>query len=342
MWPALRGLVMFYFIRGQLATARELGEELLTLARSAQDHAMLVEAHHALGWTLFWRGEFARAGEVLAEGVATYDRERHGAHAFLYGQDPGISSLVAWALALWHLGYSNEARTKMEQALGLARELAHPYTLAFTLFAAAWFHMHLRDARGAQELADAAIAIAAEQEFPHARAIATAMRGWALVEQGQVEEGIAEMHQGLVAADTIGATIDGLSIMGLLAEACGRTGHTENGVAELARALERARAIEGCYYEAELHRIEGELLLKRSHENGGEAEACFLYALEVARRQQARSVELRAATSLARLLRDEGRRAEARDVLAPVYAWFSEGFDTRDLVEAKALLEELG
>src|SRR5262249_35713242 len=192
-----------------------------------------------------------------------------------------------------------------------------------------------------QERAEAGMALASEKGFPQYLAIGMVMRGWALTMQGQGEEGIAHLHQGLAAFRAAGAEISRSRDLGLLAEAYGKVGQTEAGLTALAEALAVVDKTGERYWEAELHRLKGELLLALSTDKTTEAEACFHQALDIARRQEAKSLELRAATSLSRLWQQQGKRAASYDLLAPVYGWFTEGFDTADLQKAKALLDEL-
>ena len=226
------------------------------------------------------------------------------------------------------------------EALARAQELAHPFSLAFARHFAARMHQLRREARAAQEQAAAAIALSREQGFAFFLAVGTIVRGWALAAQGQTAEGIAQIQQGLAAHRATGAGLDRAHHLALLAEAYGRASQAGMGLEVLAEAL-----AEGCnhgerYYEAELYRMQGQLRMARAVECDGEAEACFQQALQVARRQKAKSLELRAAISLSRLWQ-QGKRKEARQLLDPIYRWFTEGFDTADLQEAKALLDEL-
>jgi predicted ATPase len=207
-------------------------------------------------------------------------------------------------------------------------------------------HHLRRRMQATQEMAEATIALSTEHGFPHWLAQGVIYRGWALAEQGQREEGIAQMREGLAAWRAVGAEMGRPYYLALLAEVHGEEGQAEAGLALLAEALATIKETRECNYEAELYRLKGELLLMMGDETEAEvsfhqAESCFQHAIEVARRQSAKSWELRAATSLSRLWKKQGRREEARQLLAEIYGWFTEGFDTPDLKEAKALLEEL-
>jgi tetratricopeptide (TPR) repeat protein len=256
--------------------------------------------------------------------------------------DPeGARRIVDPALTLWLLGYPEQSLRRSQEALALAQGLSHPFSLAFALAFAAFLHQLRRDGQATHAQAEAVMTLAQEQGLPRFAAMGTILRGWALVEHGQPVEGIALIHQGLAAWQTAGQQLGRPHYLALLAEAYGRAGQVEDGLSALEEALAVAHTNGDCVHEAELYRLKGELLLARSTKHQAEAAACFHQALDVARRQQARWWELRAAMSLSRLWQRQGKRHEARQLLEPIYGWFTEGFDTADLQEAKALLEEL-
>jgi predicted ATPase len=286
-------------------------------------------------------GELTEAHAHLEQGIALYDPQQHRPLAFRHGRDPGVTSRFVAALVLWELGYSSQALQKSHEAITLARELSHAYSLVLALTWGAECHRFRREGHAAQERAEAAIALCTEQEFAQYLATGTILHGWALAEQGQHEAGIAQMRQGIAAHQATGAAV-GLQHLGLLAEAYGRGGQAEEGLTILAEALATVEKTGQRTHEPELHRIKGVLLLRQAVPDAFQAEACFQHALVVARRQQARSWELRTALSLSRLWQQHGKRAAARELLAPIYSWFTEGFDTADLQEARALLENLG
>jgi predicted ATPase len=249
---------------------------------------------------------------------------------------------------LWLLGYPDQAVASSQAALALAQQLAHPLTLAIALYLAAILHHLCRDALLTQARAEAGMTIATEQGFPQQLAYATTLQGWALAACGRGAESITQIQQGLAASQAIGAARDRPYHLALLAEVSAQVGQSTEGLEALTEGLEalaEALAIlpkSGVrWWEAELYRLKGALLLQHAVAQPKEVEACFQQALAVARRQQAKSLELRAAMSLARLWQQQGRRAEAYALLAPIYGWFTEGFDTADLIEAKALLHEL-
>jgi predicted ATPase/class 3 adenylate cyclase len=342
LFPVLWGLWYFYNTRAELQKAEELGKQLLTLAQQVQDRTLLLEAHHALWPTLFFLGELAAARGHLEQGMALYDLQDHRSHAFLYGgHDPGscCQSYTAWTL--WALGYPEQALKASDWALTLARELAHPASLAASLSYAAVLHQFRREREAVQQMAEALIALSTEQGDAERLARGTILRGWALFVQGQGTEGMMQMRQGLAALQATGGEVRRQLFLPLLAGAYGGIGQSEEGLNVLAEALAAVEKTGGRFYEAELYRLRGELLLARSAEHHTEAETCFRQGLNIARRQQAKSWELRAAMSLSRLWQQQGKQADARELLAPIYGWFTEGFDTADLQEAQALLEEL-
>jgi predicted ATPase len=343
LFRVLLGLWHAYGTRGEYQTRRALGEQLLSLAQHLQAPDLLLEAHHALWTTLLSGGELATAWPHLQQGMKLYDPQRHRTHAALYsGHDPGVCCRMQAAHSLWLLGYPDQAVVSMQAALALAQQLTHPLSLTMALRWAAVLHYLRREVPLTQARAEAAITMAIDQEFPQQVAIATPLRGWALAAQGQGKEGIAQIRQGLAAYRAMGVTMDRPEHLVLLAEASAQVGQTTEGLMTLARALTTLDQSDIRLWEAELYRLKGELLLQQTVTQAEEAAVCFEQALAIARRQQARSWELRAAMSLTRLWQRQGKRIEAHQLLAEVYDWFTEGFDTADLQEAKTLLEELG
>jgi class 3 adenylate cyclase/predicted ATPase len=341
LFPVLRGLWGYYFMRAELQTAQALGEQLLSLAHQVQDSAMLLAAHHTLGLTLFFMGAVASAQTHFAQGIALYDPKRHRASAFLYGEDIGVICRSHGAWTLWHLGYPDQGLVQNDEGVTLAQQINYPFSLAHAFELAAVFHSFRREVCAVQERAEAAISLAKEQGFPFWIAVGSLLRGWALAQQGRAKEGIAQITQGLMTYRTTGAELARPYWLALLAAAHGILGEPEAGLTVLTEALTQVDKTGERWCEPELYRLKGALLLQQSADNQVEAEACFHHVLAIARNQQAKSLELRAATSLARLWQRQGKRDEAWQVLAEVYNWFTEGFDTADLQEAKVLLEAL-
>jgi class 3 adenylate cyclase/predicted ATPase len=337
--PVLYGLWRFYLVRSQFHRARELGEALLRLAQQADDPALSVAAYYTLGATWLRFGALPAARRRLEEGITYYTPDQRRAPVFRTGHDPGVACRVHVALTLWLLGYPEQALARVHEALVLPHELSQTYSLAFARCAAALVSQCRRDVLAVQEYAEAAVALSTAQGFTQWAAWGTSMRGWALAMQDQDEEGMAQVRQGIAAYRATGAVLLVPYFCTLLADVFDHLGHTADGLQALAEAHTLVEQYEERWWEAEVYRLRGVLLLRQTGTPQAEAEACFQQALDVARRQEAKSLELRAAMSLARLWQQQGKRQEAHDLLAPVYHWFTEGFDTADLQEAKALLE---
>jgi class 3 adenylate cyclase/predicted ATPase len=342
LFPILAGLRRFYSLRGSFQIGQELGEQLLALATRLHHPLLGLEAHFALGNNAFWQGDLDIARGHFALGLALDVPQEQAAHTSLYGQEPRVTCLSYAAFTAWLLGYPDEGHRYSQEALSLAHVSSHPNTVAYALAWAANFHQARREIQVAQEMAEALIALSEEQRFLMWLDHGTCQWGWALAIQGQ-QEGLVSMRQGLTGRpDAPGAMMIRPLKFAWLAEAYGVNGQADEGLIVLAEAQDLVDSSGGRWYEPELHRLKGELLLQLSLDNHIQAVACFQKALDVARHQQAKSWELRAATSLARLWQSQGKRQAAYDLLAPVYGWFTEGFDTKDLQEAKGLLEVLG
>jgi class 3 adenylate cyclase/predicted ATPase len=343
LFPVLWGLARVHDSRGELKVGRELGEQLLTLAQRGKDSALLLEAHHEIWANLSALGELTSTWTHLEQGFTLYDPEKHQHHAFLYGgHDPGVCCGYHAAEVLWLLGYPDHALRRSQESLAMARELSHPSTMSFALNWAGWFHAHRGEARAVEALVRESDTLVTEQGFSRLRTLVTFLQGWLLVEQGHQGAGIAQMLKVLGSDQARGVSVrwNGHCVA-LLAEAYMKAGQTVEGLNVVTDALATAQRTECRYYEAELHRIKGELLLAQAGADEQEADACFQNALRVARSQSAKSLELRAAMSLNRLWRRQGKNSEAQKLLAEIYSWFTEGFDTADLKAAKVLLEEL-
>jgi predicted ATPase len=345
----MAGLRMVYLVRGELQKARELGDDLLRMGQSAPDPAVLLEAHCALGVTGFWLGEVVPARAYLEQSLTTLCTAQHtGFQHFGGGTVQGRVALLGYtAWSLWLLGYPEQALQRSQAALTLARESAQSYSLMLALSFDAGLHWFRRETPLAHERTEAALTLARQQEFPLFAAWETILQGWALVEQGHSAAGLVQMHQGLAASQATHAELMRPYWLALLAAAYGQVCQATAGFEALAEALTLVAHTGERWWEAELYRLQGELHLqagigsKAAAAASAAAEACFQQALAVARHQQAKSLELRAAMSLSRLWQQQGKRDEARALLAPIYGWFTEGLDTADLLEAKALLEAL-
>jgi predicted ATPase len=337
LFPVIWGLYQYWLARAVYGTAWELAEQLLAWAQRTNDPALLLPAHSALANILCFSGDLDRARSHAEQAIAIYVPEEHHRLAALYsGFDFGAADRGGLAANLWLLGYPDRAVQSARDGLTLARQLAHSSTIVLALNWEAMVHAHRRDAQRTRQQAEAAIAIA-EQELTPWLAWAMVLQGWAMAEQGEDEEGIARVRQGIAVWRAAGLACLLPHFLGLLAAAYARTGHTDEAFATVAEALAITEQTREEYAEAELHRIKGELL--RDPE---EAEASFRRAIEIARRKKAKSSELRAVISSSRLHDKHGERGEARQMLAGIYGWFTEGFDTADLKDAASLLQLFG
>ncbi len=344
-FPVLFGLWRFHLVRGEYAAAGEMTEKLQRLSECMPGSQQFLPAQQALGLTAFRLGAFADARAHLERAVDLYDPSIHGPENAqgVIGQDPGVASLAFLAWMLWHLGYPDQALQRSQEAVTLAREISHPYSLVFALHFGTSVHRFRREGALAQTQAEGVAALASEQGFPYFHAAGTYLRGWALAEQGHVEEGIADMLEGQRIWQESGIRQLG-QVSLLLAEAYGKLGRVEDGLAVLAQAEAELDKSNEKWWQAELLRARGELLLASkdgTDHTAQEITACFEDAIRVAHGQQAKSLELRSATRLAAFLQAHGKPDDAYRLLSNIYGWFTEGFDTPDLRATKVLLDEL-
>lgn len=354
LFQVLWGLCRFYLVRTPLQICRELGEQLLNLAQKQQDPTLLLEAYNSLGAALSHLGDLSQAQTYLERGLDIYNPRQHGSHALIYGQDPGIVCLSRMTWTLWCLGFPEQALGRKRQALALASELAHPFSKAFALVCVAILHQLRREVQATQEQAEATICLCTEQGFDFFRAMGVCLHGWALFSKGQTTEGIAQLRQGIEAWKATGAVLFMPYYLAMLAEMYSEIGQTEASLATLAEALSMVDKSGERFWEAEIYRLKGELLLKEQGDRtvmsavevwNAEHELSpkdyFNKAIDIARCQSGKSLELRATVSLCRLWQSQGKQEAARQMLTRIYDWFTEGFDTEDLKKAKALLKEL-
>jgi predicted ATPase len=348
-----------------------LGEQFLPVAQSQQDATLSLMVHTVMGDTLLWLGEFASAQAHLDHAIAFYDSEYHRDLAYHLGQDPGLAALGFAAQTLWFRGYPDQALERTRHVLSLAQALSHPLSLTDALGHVAFVHLFRREGQEAHARAEALLNLAHEYGFALWLGIGMSLQGWALVERDvlsdareQGKAGLAQLREGLTAMRAMGAEISVPLYLGALAQGYGQGGQAEEGLRVIAEALAMVEKNEEHWSEAELYRLKGELTLHKSRVGGAhhagtvteagtvgrahptatakdEAEVCFLKAIAIAQKQQAKSLELRATVSLARLWQQQGKRAEAHHMLSEIYNWFTEGFYTKDLQEAKGLLDEL-
>jgi DNA-binding winged helix-turn-helix (wHTH) protein/predicted ATPase len=352
--PVLLGIGRFYTVRGEFKTARDVGTRLLTMAETTRDPALLLAAHNALGIVSLYSGEFETALDHLERGPEQNDSdERAPTLAPAYRLvPPVVTCAIHAAWTLWILGYPDRAAARAREALALARSLDHPFGLSYACHLAAAVHHWRREHQTVQELEEEALALDTEHGFGLLLTVGVVQRGWLLAERGQSEKGLAQIQEGLAMHREIGAEVLVPAFMALVAEVHEKLGRPAEGLSALTEALTVAQQSGQHYWEAEVLRLTGVLTLQtkasprraagpRGARVASDAESYFLRAIEVARRQRAKSFELRAATNLSRRWADKGNVREALVLLSGVYGWFTEGFDTADLREAKSLLEEL-
>jgi predicted ATPase len=325
--------------RDRIAAAGPLSERLLRMAEREADDGLRLQAHHS-GWTTwFHAGDPAKAREHADTGRLLYDPEKHASHRLVYGgHDPGVCAGSIGAQAEWLLGYPEKALASIADALALAERIAHPFTLGRALSNSSVVYLNRREPERALRQVEAAEALAAEQRFSLVYEPGT-LRGAALLGQDAVDEAIARIREGVAKWTGLGQTVNLPYGLASLAEGLARRGDRAAALAALREGLKTAGATGEHMWDAELHRLTGTVLLAENKLDEGQAS--LRQAIRIAQTQQAKSLELRAARDLARLWGEQGRRAEARDLLAPVCGWFTEGFDTPDLKEARALLAEL-
>jgi class 3 adenylate cyclase/predicted ATPase len=339
-FSVMRGLWVYDLVRADWQAAGDLAEEMLALARSQHDVGYELESHRALGMTLLWCGKFGPAREHLEDGRRLYDPEQHRIHAVRYGNDPGVACMVHEAFALWVLGYPDRALATSRSAVTLARHLGHPFSLVQALVYSTFIHQCSGEVHAIRKLAEEARSLAVEHGFPFWRAEASMMAGWAMAVQDEGKEGLVVLREGIADFLETGARMDRPRWLAILAEAYRINEQSHEGLKAVEEALKIIDETKECFFQARLCQLKGELLLiQGAPENTIPAETHFREALEIARNQRAKSWELAAATSLAKLWRTQSKWREARDLLAPVYDWFTEGFDTVALKEARELLD---
>ena len=340
VFPLLLALGWFYFIRGSQGAARDVGARMLAIAEATGDRAFFLTGHHTLGVASFYGGEFETALGHLERGVELYDPQAHSpmrSPAFRHHLDTGVSCRMHGGWALWALGYPARAVEWMRAAMEVARSIDHPFSLAHCHRFMALFHQSRGERDQSREQAEQAVALATVHGFSAVLSSANFHRGRAMAEEGRAEDGLALMRTWVAACKEIRSECLLPADRAWLAETYGRVGRSRDGRDLVQEALAAATESGNHYWTADLYRVRGTLA-----ESEKDAEASFVEAIAIARRQRAKSFELRAATHLSRLWARQGKTREAHALLAEAYAWFTEGFDTADLKDAGALLEELG
>jgi predicted ATPase len=339
--PVLYGQIVFRMSRGEQRVARQLAEEFLRLAEEQGEDGPALAARRMLGVALFQSGDLAASRSCYEKVLTLYDPSKHKALTFQYGSDQRSTSLAWLALDLWLLGFPTQAERAGREAIALAEEIGHVLGVAHTLrIGGCYLDILRRDRSSAREHAMALKEFSERQRLPHFRGEAKVILAWSLVEPAPTQTAAGQMGEVYVNRE-ITAHLHGPFFLALLADANERVGQPAIGLRVLDEALALAEEMDERWWEAELHRLKGQLLLSLTADNAAATEACYERAINVARGQGAKSLELRAATSLARLWHRQGKVESARELLAPIYAWFTEGFDTPDLKDARALLDEL-
>ncbi len=338
--PLLWGLSTYYRAVGELNLSRKMAEQLLSLASGNDDQLELLGANAALGIAVHHLGEPSLGLEYFEKAISLDAPERRRSAIGLYRMDPGLYARSEISRALLLLGYPDQARRRIHEAVSQARDTAHPRSLAFALLLSAFLHQFLRQSNETLRFANECLALCDEYGIAQERALVMPAHGWAMTEQGEVQAGIEEAIRGLAAQRAILSYIARPQFLCQLIEALVKADRLREALAAADEAVAVAEKTGNHYYDAEAYRLKGEMLLRETAENSAEAERCFRRSINIARRQGAKSLELRAAMSLGRLCLKATNKAEARQMLAETYAWFVEGFDTEDLKEAKLLLEE--
>jgi class 3 adenylate cyclase/predicted ATPase len=333
------GQSFYHIYRGEFDLAQRLDEDLLRVSGQRNDAAGLVLGHASSGRTLMYAGRFASARQHLEKVFALYDPISHGSLGHQTGSHPRLGARGQLGIALFCLGFPDQAVAQVDAGIAEALTLAHPPSLAASLAQGCRLLSLGGDNVALDERAGQLIAVATEQGFPLYRALGTIYRGWRKVRTGEVAEGISLLRSGSSAYSATGAKARISYHTALLARACEVAGQVEGALTLSDNALQIAERIGERWFEAELYRHKGQLMLQQSDFEA--AEKLYRQALTIAEEQEAKLWELRAALSLARLGREQGRHSEAHDLLAPVYGWFTEGFDSQDLKDAKSLLDEL-
>lgn len=333
----LRGLWGYHIVRCELPKSQELARQCLDVAQRAGNQAFSIWAHFMLGMTLFHQGQLKTALDNFSKGLDAYDVNKRRAPRKL--QDPGVACLSYQAPCLWLLGYPDQAQAKSREALKLARSLSHPFSEAYALGIAGLLSQVCQKVDETQERADAASAVCAEHGIRYWMAWGPVLRGWALTRQGNAREGIKQQLDGIKAYSETGAQLVRPYFLCTVVDSHLTAGNTRDGLDLVSTAITEADQTEEKWFEPELKRLKGELLLKENPEKTAPAEECFQQALEQARTQDSRSLELRSAVSLGRLLRSQNNHQKAKQIIEPIYSSFTEGFETTDLAEARTFLE---
>jgi predicted ATPase len=335
-------LATVYEYRGEFHKSQALLKLRLNLPDQPDDKELRLESQELLACSTFHQGTLHQSVGYADQGFALYDSQQHRAMTSLYGKNHGVACHLWAGLSLWFLGYPEQALKRTQNALALAQELGHLYSLASAQAQTAYLHQFRQEVEISQKFAQASISLATEHGFPYRIATGTILQGWALSAQGQPEEGITLLRQGISGYKATGAVMDLPYFLALLAEALGNNNQVEKGLEALDEAFDIILGSRTFFYEAELYRLRGTFLLKASEKkNIDDAEENFLHALDIATRQEAKMLELRTAVSIGRLWQTQNKMDNALQLLDGIYGWFVEGFGTMDLLAAKSVIEDL-
>ncbi|ETW95191.1 MAG: hypothetical protein ETSY2_48515, partial [Candidatus Entotheonella gemina] len=347
-FSALVGMWRFHLGHAHLGTARQLAEMCLALAEEQQAPELLQEAHLMSGLTLYYLGELVSALTHLERSLELYKSQSRDGLVLSGGTEPGVVCLSAMAWVLWKLGRWKDAKTRSRESIALAETLAHDYSLSYALALSSFLHQWSREPEVVYEHAERVMALSNEHGFVRWLQVGLILHGWALAAQGQVETGVVQIRQSVSMFQSMGWELGMPHMLSVLVEAYSHSGEPEAGLEVLDEALDVVRRTQECCNEAELHRLRGELLQDQYASRGDsetvseEAETHFQHALEIARRQMARSQELRAAISLGRLWHQQGKQAEAHELLKAIYDEFEAESESPELREARAVIDMLG
>jgi predicted ATPase len=340
LFQVLHGLARFHIVRTELEKTRQLGEQLLRGAKRKQDPVLFLSAYQLIGTALWFMGNFVIAQQKFEQGFSYYDFHQHRAYTRLTDEDQGVVCLSYMAWNLWLLGFPERSLNRCNEALTIAQKLSHPLSTVFAQSYAAILHIYRQEPLKVQEHAEVAIALATEHGFEFFKAFAEIFLGFGKSLMGQNEEGLALIRRSLDDWQATGAKLGGTQFRSFLAEGYGKAGNIESGLRVVAESLSEIRKNEERLGEAELYRVNGELLLMRGQAEV-EAENSFKQGIEISRHQGAKSLELRSTLSLSRLWQVQGKREDAKRVLTEIYNWFDEGFKTADLKETRLQLDML-
>jgi predicted ATPase len=335
----LWGLWTFHTLSAEFETARDIAEEFLRLSERLPYPGLALRGHWALETTFLHLGNFGLALEHFEKALAIYEPTQHRDDSFSYALNPGVAMPCFAAWSLWFSGFPDQSLQRIEEALTLARELSEPHGMAHaTLFASVLYQLR-RDTLMAQYYAEAVIDISREHGLALYGAMATIMQAWSASKYGGARAAVDQIREGLAALDATGTFLVRPHFLALLAEALTKLNEIDEALLLLDEAMDLVHSKGERYYQAELYRLKGELLLKQTTTNEARAEDCFRQSLSIAESQEAKAWQLRTALSLARLYRSQGKVVEARSLLTPIYDSFTEGFETDDLRDAGVLLQ---